>query len=75
MAKSWLPGPRATLGLVLIAVVLVGLVLFVVQNFAVVEIEFLWWRFHLRLAWAILIAAAVGFVPALVLGWDRGRRR
>jgi uncharacterized integral membrane protein len=60
--------------LILAAVLLAGLVIFVVQNFAVVEIRFLRWRFHVRLAWALLIAAGVSGFPAVVLGWLRCRR-
>jgi uncharacterized integral membrane protein len=74
MGSSLLPGPRATLGLLLLALVMVALAIFVVQNFAVVEIDFLRWQFEIRLGWAILIAAAVGFVLAVILGWHRGRR-
>jgi hypothetical protein len=68
--------PRAmtTIGLVAAAAVLALLVLFVADNFVVVQVRLLRWQVNIRLGWALLIAAASGFVPALILGWVVGRR-
>lgn len=54
--RSW------TLRLVALAVVMVLLVLFVAENFVVVEVRLLLWRGEVRLAWALLLAALLGFL-------------
>ncbi len=57
---------RGLLGLVLVAVLMILLVLFVADNFVLVEIRLLIFRIHMRLAWALLLAllggAAIGFL-------------
>ncbi len=56
-------GPdRMTTGrLVSIAVVLLLLVVFIAENFSVVEIRLFISRVETRLAWALLLAGALGF--------------
>ncbi len=56
-----------TVRLVAWAVVLALLVLFVAENFAPVEVRLIAWEREIRLAWALLIAGALGYV----LGWLR----
>lgn len=51
--------------LIALAIVLVLLVVFVVQNDEPVEVRMTAWDVELRLAWALMIAAAFG----VVLGW------
>ena len=55
-----------TARLVLFAVVLLALVVFVAQNFNVVEVRFLVWQPELRLGWALIIAGGLGFVLGLL---------
>ncbi len=47
------------------AVALVILVVFIIQNSQVVEIQFIFGSLETRLVWALLLAAALGFL----LGW------
>lgn len=54
------------------AVTLALLVLFVADNFVLVEIRLLVTRVQVRLAWALLAAFALGAASALAL--DRARR-
>ncbi len=74
------PGPsaRTILRLVGGGVAVLLLVLFVVQNDARVRLQFLAWDTTTRLAWALLLAAALGFLIGLVAPrlWRllRGRR-
>lgn len=65
-----------TVRLVLIAVTLVLLVIFVAQNFVVVEVRLLFWRVDIRLAWAMVIFWALGCIigSTLTYFW-RSRRR
>ena len=53
------------------AAVLALLVLFVAENFVVVEVRLVLWRAEVRLAWALLLAGALGFL----LGWLLPRLR
>lgn len=50
-------------------------VLFVVENSRTVRITFLFWKAGTSLAWALIVAGALGFVVGLTLAWFRGRRR
>ncbi len=63
-------GRRGDIGavqLVASAVVLALLVLFVAENFAVVEVRLIVWRMETRLAWALLVAGALGFAAGWLL--------
>ena len=53
-------GVRATLGLVVLALVLALAVLLVIQNFQTIRVRLFRAEFELRLGWALLIAAVVG---------------
>jgi uncharacterized integral membrane protein len=55
-----------TLRLVGFALVAVLLVVFVAENFVVVEVRLLLWRIDVRLAWALLLAGLLGFVLGLL---------
>jgi uncharacterized integral membrane protein len=55
------------------AVVLALLVVFIVENFITVEVRFLFTRTETRLAYALLIAAGLGFLVGYLL--PRLRRR
>ena len=61
--RGWAWTPR----LVAWALALALLVLFVAENFEVVEVRLIVWRTEARLAWALLIAGALGFVLGLLL--------
>jgi uncharacterized integral membrane protein len=54
-------GGNWTLRLPLAALLLALSVIFVAENFVVVEVRFFIWRTDARLAWALLIAGALGF--------------
>ncbi len=56
---------RWTPRLVAWAAVLVLLVVFVAENFEVVEVRLIFWRIETRLAWALLIAGLLG----VAVGW------
>ncbi len=55
--RGWL----GTAVLVGCAVVSVLLVVFVAQNFIIVEVRLLRWEINVRLAWALVLASAIGF--------------
>jgi uncharacterized integral membrane protein len=55
------------------AIVLLLLVVFIAENFITVEVRFLFTKTETRLAYALLIAAALGFVAGYLL--PRLRRR
>ncbi len=67
-----LPDESNNLRLIGLGVVLLLLVTFVAQNFRDASVKFLWMTANTELAWAIVVAAAVGFLA----GWlaDRLRR-
>jgi len=54
--------------LALIAIFLTLLTAFVAANFVVVEMRFLVFKLETRLAWSILLAAALGFSIGLLTG-------
>lgn len=62
---------RRLLGLVVAAVLFSLLVLFVADNFVLIEIRLVNIRIQMRLAWALLIAVLVG----LAIGFLAGRYR
>ena len=51
----------------MLATVLVLLVLFIAENFVVVEVRIITRQVEIRLAWALLIAAGLGIVLGLLL--------
>lgn len=57
----WLRNWSGTGVLVVWALLSVLLVVFVAQNFIVVEVRLLRWELDLRLAWAIVVAIVAGF--------------
>lgn len=61
-----------TLRLVLWAIALGLLVLFIAENFLTVEVRLIVGRVQTRLAWALIIAAVLGFLTGYF--WPRGRR-
>jgi len=65
--------PLSTPRLVTLAVALLLLALFVAENFEVVEVRLLVTERRTRLAWALLIAAALGFVCGMTT--EKLRRR
>lgn len=64
-----------TARLAILAIIAGALVLFIAMNFVTVEVRFFVAKVETRLAWALLVAAALGFVAGLLLPriW-RGRR-
>lgn len=60
-------GGNWALRLPLIALLLAVSVIFVAENFVVVEVRFFLWRTDARLAWALLIAGALGFGLGLLM--------
>jgi len=54
-------GGKWTLRLVLFALLLAALVVFVAENFVVVEVRLFLWRVEARLAWSLLFAGTLGF--------------
>jgi uncharacterized integral membrane protein len=63
--RRWVPW------LILWAIVLGLLAVFVAQNSEQVEVRLIAWDVNLRMAWALLIASALGFVLGLLLPWLR----
>lgn len=59
--RRWLPR------LIVWAVVLGLLAIFIAQNFDTVDVHLFLWDVSLELAWALLIAAGLGFVLGLLL--------
>lgn len=51
------------------------LVLFLFQNLQKAEVNFLWMSYDIRTIYALLIAAALGALTALSIGYLRGRAR
>ena len=51
------------------------LVIFLLQNLQKAEINFLWMSYNIRTIYALLIAAALGAIVALSIGYLRGRAR
>ena len=66
---------REAARIVPLIVVAVLFVLFVVENSRTVKVTFLFWKAGTSLAWALIVAGALGFVAGLTLAWFRGRRR
>jgi uncharacterized integral membrane protein len=66
-----------TVRLAATAIALVLLVIFVAQNFVVVEVRLLFWRIDLRLAWALVIIGVCGALvgSTLTLIWRSRRAR
>lgn len=58
--------------LILWAMALILLVLFIAENFLTVEVRLILGRVETRLAWALIIAAVLGFLTGYF--WPRGRR-
>lgn len=56
----WLVGVATFLGLI---------VLFVADNFVLIEVRLLNLRFEMRLAWALLITFLLGTLSGLLLAW------
>ncbi len=63
---------RRLVWLAFAAVTLASLVLFVADNFVLIEIRLVVTRIQVRLAWALLAAFALGAASALAI--DRARR-
>jgi uncharacterized integral membrane protein len=61
------PGRDWTARLVALAVALALLVIFVAENFNIVEVRLLVVKTETRLAWALIIAGGLGFVAGLLL--------
>ncbi len=53
--------------LLLVLVLLALLVVFIIQNYAVVEIKFLFWSFKISRALIIFVALAIGFISGWVI--------
>lgn len=62
--RGWL----GTAVLVVCAAVSMLLVVFVAQNFIVVEVRLLRWEIDVRLAWALVLAGAIGFGIGVLAG-------
>jgi len=63
---------RIRLGAGILALVL--LLLFMAQNLQRVDIHFLWFDWHTRLLWALLIASAFGGISTIIAGAVARRR-
>lgn len=67
-------GPFSLTGLVVGALVAVGVLFFVFQNTAEVTFAWLWWNLTAPM-WALAIAlVAAGMLLGVALSWRRGRR-
>jgi uncharacterized integral membrane protein len=61
--------------LLVVLAMLVLLVIFVIQNYVVVEINFLFWSFKISRALIIFVALAIGFISGWVISLiSRGRQ-
>lgn len=67
-------GPFSLTGLVVGALVAVGVLFFVFQNTAEVTFGWLWWNLTAPM-WALALAlVAAGMLLGVMLSWRRGRR-
>jgi len=62
-----------TFRLVVAAIILATLVVFIAENFVVVEVRLIVWRTDIRLAWALLLASLLGFSLGLLVALIRRR--
>jgi uncharacterized integral membrane protein len=58
---------KVTLWSMVLAIVLALVVIFVAENFVVIELRLITMAVQVRLAWAVLIAAGLGVVIGLLL--------
>lgn len=63
--------PAWTIRLIIWAVLIIVLVIIGFQNSREISVTLFAWTFHVRLVWALLIAAVLGYI----LGWLRPRFR
>lgn len=61
--RRWLRLARQAI----VALVVVLLIVFVAENLGVVEVRLIVWHTEIRLAWALLLSAALGFVAGWLL--------
>ena len=68
---------REGLGLGATILITTGILLaiFLLQNMDEANVDFLFWDWDIAIAWAILIAAALGFVLGWIVAWIRRRSR
>lgn len=66
-------GRKWTYRLLIVAITLALVVLFIAENFVVVELRLVTGQVEMRLAWAVLIAGGLGVVIGLLLSrlWRR----
>jgi uncharacterized integral membrane protein len=62
--------PRFIIGVLLI----IALIIFVLANTEEVNVDFVVFDAEMALAWALLIAAGLGFIAGVAFAWLRGRR-
>lgn len=58
---------KLTIRLLILATILALLVVFIAENFVVVEVRIITRSVEMRLAWAMLIAVAIGVLLGLLL--------
>ncbi len=68
-------GVMEQIRIALLVVIGLALLLFILLNYDVVEVRLLFWNPELRLAWALLIAAFLGFVAGWLVPKLPSRRR
>lgn len=56
-----------TLRLAAVAITLALVVVFIAENFVIVELRLVTWEIQIRLAWAVLVAGGLGIVAGLLL--------
>lgn len=61
--RRWLRRTRQ----MIVALVVVLLIVFIVENLDVVEVRLIAWHTEIRLAWALLLSAALGFIAGWLL--------
>lgn len=65
--RRWLRVARQTI----VALVVALLIVFIAENLEVVRVRLIAWHVEIRLAWALLISAALGFIAGWLLPFLR----
>jgi uncharacterized integral membrane protein len=60
---------RWTLRLMILAMILAIMVVFIAENFVVVEVRLVTRSVEARLAWVVLISSGIGVLGGLLLPW------
>lgn len=68
---------KGAIGIKVIILIVLSLVVvvFLLQNFQVVEIHFLAWKWSMSRVILVLFSMAIGLVAGLILGWEFFRKK